>query len=928
MSGSLKGLQAEEHDGPDCRVATGAPMGCTDAARTAGGAVASFDGAPDAAAGKEFPAEGDIQAAASSSPVSLDHGSRLSGSSLPPEQGRPIDASSGGSRRASAAASSALEAEDIALLAKKLEEATGQLEAFTAATELGLRRCNLHAEALKADLADVYIRLAELTRELDDMEDEGAVAVPPAPRTAASDDPTRTEASGGAAAVEAGEKASGGSASAAAEGPPARGEQGGKRAFPQDAPPCPPSEGWAVRGPVLFCHGKEADALDLSAEMYLQSTDVLRHYLLASESERRERELHQQQIREAVLQQQGDRVPGVVFDPQRNCWEARWLEDGVPQAKSFSVLKYGDDLAYKLSVQCRLAHSSEGSGETPDTSGSSSSKDDIVAGCAPEIQAQSRSRVKGGVLARRCAAGGVGSAAASGTSQIKQEGQLAGGGGLSRPNGRGISYRNGILGVSFSRTGNAWLAYIKNRATKSQINRYFRVSVYGWRGAKRKAIEARLELEEEMRRQHQGQWDASPCIPPAVYYDAEADAWVAACQDPVTGQLITKVFRVAEMPGGAAAARSAAIEARLEMDEDDEEQEAHGPRDPEPEEADLPTPPDAAAAELSQPLSGGAEQQVGVFQFVGEASFAGGEYVASGAADDGRSKARKRRRVPAVSEGAPGATQGLKNRRPRGNGSPFDGAEQKRGSASLGEIDPAEFAVAAVETSATAAELVEAGKVPEPTQPPGGEATSATPFHCAAGVVTAAGLAPSGPADAQQQSAALPQVGGLCGTSQDSTLQVQQLSTLLASEQLQQQQKPYCCAQHLEMLQQMDEIQRQLPEVALCRQNMYRRLVALPEQPATPEQVRELESARADFEELSQQQLRMEQQLQLLNQQQYYHALQHRAELLQYPRTTQSSSNNRPSLPSQQAVCRGRPHPAPALAAASPPSMRNSAADG
>lgn len=70
---------------------------------------------------------------------------------------------------------------------------------------------------------------------------------------------------------------------------------------------------------------------------------------------------------------------------------------------------------------------------------------------------------------------------------------------------------SGILGVSFSRTGNAWLAYIKNRSTKSQINRYFRVSVYGWKGAKRKAIEARLELEEEMKKLHQGHWDVSPC---------------------------------------------------------------------------------------------------------------------------------------------------------------------------------------------------------------------------------------------------------------------------------------------------------------------------------------------------------------------------------------------------------------------------------
>lgn len=69
----------------------------------------------------------------------------------------------------------------------------------------------------------------------------------------------------------------------------------------------------------------------------------------------------------------------------------------------------------------------------------------------------------------------------------------------------------GILGVSFSRTGNAWLAYIKNRTTKTQINKYFRVSVYGWRGAKRKAIEARLDLEEEMKAHHAGHWDVSPC---------------------------------------------------------------------------------------------------------------------------------------------------------------------------------------------------------------------------------------------------------------------------------------------------------------------------------------------------------------------------------------------------------------------------------
>lgn len=63
-----------------------------------------------------------------------------------------------------------------------------------------------------------------------------------------------------------------------------------------------------------------------------------------------------------------------------------------------------------------------------------------------------------------------------------------------------------IVGVSFSRTGNAWLAYIKNRLTKMQVNRYFKVTVYGFKLAKKKAIEARLELEKQLR--SQSGWEA------------------------------------------------------------------------------------------------------------------------------------------------------------------------------------------------------------------------------------------------------------------------------------------------------------------------------------------------------------------------------------------------------------------------------------
>lgn len=464
------------------------------------------------------------------------------------------------------------------------------------------------------------------------------------------------------------------------------------------------------------------------------------------------------------------------------------------------------------------------------------------------------------------------------------------------------------------------------------------MSVYGWRGAKRKAIEARLELEEEMR-SHQGNWDVSPCMPPAVYFDAEANAWVAASQDPATGQLNTKVFRVAEMPGGAAAARSAAIEARLEMDDDEE-----GEQDPDavPMEAPLTELPTGMGGEeselacrdvslglLQSSITGGVEnkshvtlqecqqaetsdtlqsntgeetpqlnrQPMGTFDqqqdapsFLADVSST--DYTPAVVAKEGRLKAKKRRKTLAqalAASAVPGGSRGPKNRRHRSEmGSYREDRETTHDGPAPVSLPSSRFSATTDNAVAVAELLGETAKATDPNRSVGDQDTTIT-FSCPVstiGVAAASAAVPGTEGLDQSDSVAAHLAEGVCINNQAATMQMQQLSSLLAPDQLehqrqQQQQKPYCCAQHLEMLQQMDEIQRQLPEVALCRQNMYGRLLAAPEQPATPEQLRELQSARADFEELSQQQLRMEQQLQLLNQQQHHHALQHRAEVLQ-----------------------------------------------
>lgn len=426
------------------------------------------------------------------------------------------------------------------------------------------------------------------------------------------------------------------------------------------------------------------------------------------------------------------------------------------------------------------------------------------------------------------------------------------------------------------------------------------------------------------------------------------------CLPCLTGQLNTKAFPVAETPGGAAAARSAAIDARLEMDGDDEEKEVRlgvrqhfeGEGAPEPLPAEAPMPggggpvqentctdpflgllqnnPTAATQEAEahseislqkpqqqpeardavagntgeemtqleqQPLGALDQQQGAAASFLADIS-ASINYTPAVVAEEGRLKPRKRRRTPAAALAAsavPGGSGGPKNRRVRSEmGGYGEESEPKPGSPTPGSLPSSRFSAGIGTGEAVRAELLGDTTKGTGNNRAAGDQETTMVFPCATSTtgVAASGAVPAAEGLEQSDAVAAHLTGGVCVNSQAAAVQMQQLSALLApdqheQQQHQQQQKPYCCAQHLEMLQQMDEIQRQLPEVALCRQSMYRRLLAVPEQPATPEQLRELQSARADFEELSQQQLRMEQQLQLLNQQQHHHALQHRAELLQ-----------------------------------------------
>ncbi|CBZ52594.1 unnamed protein product [Neospora caninum Liverpool] len=230
-------------------------------------------------------------------------------------------------------------------------------------------------------------------------------------------------------------------------------------------------------------------------------------------------------------------VKGVTYNRMKKYWIAQWIENGQSKVKYFSTFKYGDEAAHDLAVEWRMKHAGRGS-----------STDDRFSQRSNEIgrTVDARGLAHDGSEPRSCAV---------------REGRNPGAAG---------TLGQGIVGVSFSRTGNAWLAYIKNRVTKTQLNRYFKVNVYGFRLAKKKAIEARLELEERMRNSNQSGWDAfsdRKSLAVGVYYEDKNDSWVACCRDPRTGEGIYKFFPVSECPGGDLEARAKAIDARMDMDD-------------------------------------------------------------------------------------------------------------------------------------------------------------------------------------------------------------------------------------------------------------------------------------------------------------------------------------------------------------------------
>ncbi|PFH31273.1 AP2 domain transcription factor AP2VIIa-9 [Besnoitia besnoiti] len=304
-------------------------------------------------------------------------------------------------------------------------------------------------------------------------------------------------------------------------------------------------------------------------------------------------------------------VKGVTYNRIKKYWIAQWIENGHSKVKYFSTFKYGDETAHSLAVEWRMKHTGHPStpddrlsqprgdtgcrtgvaGVAPDNSeyssggGSRAERRTVASSTSFEGQDRAnedcesfsapRARGSSGLqTARRNASGRgawlmrAGSAGSTSAGEKKEEAKNQGGasGGRQLPPHRS----NGIVGVSFSRTSNAWLAYIKNRVTKTQLNRYFKVNVYGFRLAKKKAIEARLELEERMRNSNQSGWDAfsdRKSLAVGVYYEDEKDSWVACCRDPRTGEGIYRFFPVSECPGGDLEARAKAIDARMDMDD-------------------------------------------------------------------------------------------------------------------------------------------------------------------------------------------------------------------------------------------------------------------------------------------------------------------------------------------------------------------------
>ncbi|KEP61743.1 UNVERIFIED_CONTAM: AP2 domain transcription factor AP2VIIa-9 [Hammondia hammondi] len=304
-------------------------------------------------------------------------------------------------------------------------------------------------------------------------------------------------------------------------------------------------------------------------------------------------------------------VKGVTYNRMKKYWIAQWIENGQSKVKYFSTFKYGDQVAHDLAVEWRMKHSgrcasrdgrvSQSISEVGSTMGASGlaqdSSEEPRACDVREFRDPGDPGAAGqgqppadedydhcSVRPPKCASGttAVRRRGAGRGSWLTRAGHVGGTAPGDRseearsPSGASVSRQlpphrsNGIVGVSFSRTGNAWLAYIKNRLTKTQLNRYFKVNVYGFRLAKKKAIEARLELEERMRNSNQSGWDSfsdRKSLAVGVYYEDENDSWVACCRHPRTGEGIYKFFPVAECPGGDLEAREKAIDARMDMDD-------------------------------------------------------------------------------------------------------------------------------------------------------------------------------------------------------------------------------------------------------------------------------------------------------------------------------------------------------------------------
>ncbi|PHJ22046.1 ap2 domain transcription factor ap2viia-9 [Cystoisospora suis] len=306
-------------------------------------------------------------------------------------------------------------------------------------------------------------------------------------------------------------------------------------------------------------------------------------------------------------------VKGVTYSRLKKYWIAQWIEDGQAKVKYFSTYKYGEELAHKLAVDWRLSRATSArSGRQrpvtacqtgPETAGAAGSVAGPQERTAPSDSQQeagpntdSLAATKGDAggssndrsekysgTRRRCGTLPHARRAAARMSWLGSPEPCLGEGapgtksatGGQRGGGRGGAGRqltphrnNSIVGVSFSRTGNAWLAYIKNRLTKMQVNRYFKVTVYGFKLAKKKAIEARLELEKQLR--SQSGWEAfsdRKSLSAGVYFEEDKNSWVACCRDPNTGEGLYKFFSVDACPGGDEEARTKAIDARLEMDE-------------------------------------------------------------------------------------------------------------------------------------------------------------------------------------------------------------------------------------------------------------------------------------------------------------------------------------------------------------------------